>query len=72
MPNYRIEELRQLIGRTFERDGKRRTVLNIAYSISTGQPWRVIWHDGDESIKVGSMVTKFMEWLAGAKEVTRP
>lgn len=59
-----IDEARALVGRTFERDGKRRTFMRL----TVARWWvRVVWKHGTRFFD--SELSEAESWLSGATEI---
>ena len=65
-----IEEARTLVGRTFERDGKRRTVTEVNDCWDGIAVW---WRTGIgfHADMAWQFSEEFNDWLSGATEVTQ-
>lgn len=75
-----IAEARELVGRTFERDGERRRLMRITFGFEHGsrlaiavyeQPWKTMNRLGREIPATKScQFDAFGRWLSGATEIT--
>lgn len=61
-----ITEARELVGRTYERDGKRRTVVEID---TTFAMFDVLWKRPGSGTIRRAWVSTFDEWISKATEV---
>lgn len=70
-----LAEARALVGRTFERDGLRRTIQRFMFGFHQGARQEIaVWSTGKPKYTSNwlesSQFDEFSEWLDGATEVT--